>query len=663
MLTNRPTPSLPTGTVTFLFTDIEGSTRLWETQHEAMRTALVRHDALMRRSIEDHDGHVVKTVGDGFHAAFDRATDALAAALAAQLALHAEPWPEALSLRVRMALHSGSAELRDGDYYGPTLNRAGRLLGIGSGGQTLLSESTHDLCRDLLPAGVTLKPLGEQSLRDLTRREAVFQLCHSDLPAAFPSLNTLLAPFDKNTPSIAVLPFMNLSREEDNEYFADGLAEELLNVLSKIHGLRVASRTSAFSFKGTQTDIPTVALKLNVATILEGSVRKSGKRVRITAQLIQVATDSHLWSNTYDRELEDIFAVQYDIAQSVVNELRTTLLGAKSAMGTSAQVKAEVQAAVKGRVGNVQAYEFYLRGRFFTERLTREDEARGISYFQQAVQLDPEYALAWAGLSRGNANEAGNGWAPLAEGFARARAAAERALALDPDLAEGHAALGRIQMLYDWDWKGADASYRRALELAPGNAQVVRYAAHAASFLGRMDEAIALTRRAITLDPLSVPAYRNLAYICLCEGRLDDAEAAVERALELNPQAALAHYTRGLIRLAEGRNEEALAAAEREINPIFGPLGLSLTRHALGQSTESDAALRALIEKDSDDAAYQIAQIHAYRNERDQAFEWLSRACEQRDPGIAAIRQDVLLRNLHRDPRWRPLVEKIGLAD
>src|SRR5450631_3024903 len=682
---------LPSGTITFLFTDIEGSTKLWEAQHEAMRDALARHDLLMRQSIEAHGGHVVKTVGDGFHAAFATAPNALAAALATQQALHAEPWPEAVRICVRMALHSGAAELRDGDYYGPTLNRIGRLLGIAFGGQTLLSEATHDLCRDLLPPGVTLKPLGEQTLKDLARREAVFQLCHFDLPQAFPSFTTMPAPIGDDTPSIAVLPFVNLSREEDNEYFADGLAEELLNVLSKIHGLRVASRTSAFSFKGTQTDIPTVALKLNVATILEGSVRKAGKRVRITAQLIQVATDSHLWSNTYDRELEDIFAVQYDIAQSVVSELRIALLGEQSGISPGAklspaagagartetsvevreelrtevrtEVRAEVQAAVKGRGQNVQAYEFYLRGRFFSERITRDDESKAILYFRQAIELDPEYALAWAGLSRAHANEAGNGWAPLAEGFARARSAAERALELDPDLAEGHAALGRVRMLYDWNWKGADESYRRALELAPGNAQVVRYAANAASFLGRMGEAIGLTRRAVALDPLSVPAYRNLAYIYFCEGLLADAQAALERALELNPHAGLSHYNLGLIRLAEEKPNEALAAMEREVNPVFRPLGLALARHALRQSTESDAALRTLIDTEADNAAYQVAQAYAYRGEADLAFEWLARAYAQRDPGLAAMKQDKLLRKLHGDSRWQPFIEKMGLAD
>src|ERR1700681_650052 len=241
---------LPTGTVTFLFTDIEGSTRLWESQQAAMQVALPRHDALVRGCIKAHAGHVFKTGGDAFCAAFHTASDALAAALEAQRALHAERWPESARLRVRMALHTGAVEIRDSDYFGAPLNRVARLLAAGHGGQTLLSESTHDLCRDHLPPLASVKALGSHGLKDLGRPEAVFQLCHPDLPQSFPALKSQVAPADKEMPSIAVLPFINMSRNEENEYFADGLSEELLNVLAKIRGLRVASRTSAFSFKG-----------------------------------------------------------------------------------------------------------------------------------------------------------------------------------------------------------------------------------------------------------------------------------------------------------------------------------------------------------------------------------------------------------------------------
>src|SRR5262249_6573399 len=256
-----------------------------------------------------------------------------------------------------------------------------------------------DLTADRLAAGATLRPLGDHALRDLARRDAVYQLCHTDLPQAFPPLRTMLAPVDETVPSIAVIPFVNMSRDEENEYFADGLAEELLNVLSKIRGLRVASRTSAFYFKGKDVDIPTVAQKLNVATVLEGSVRKAGNRVRITAQLIEVTTDSHLWSDTYDRELEDIFAVQDDIAQAVVKELRAALLGASAETATEKAAAAEVRKASTGRSDNAEAFQLYLQGKFYGERVTQADTDKAIELFKRALAIDPDFALAWAGLS------------------------------------------------------------------------------------------------------------------------------------------------------------------------------------------------------------------------------------------------------------------------
>ncbi|TMG83655.1 MAG: tetratricopeptide repeat protein [Betaproteobacteria bacterium] len=539
--------------------------------------------------------------------------------------------------------------------------RSARLLAAGHGGQTLLSESTHDLCRDHLPPLASVKALGAHGLKDLGRPEAVFQLCHPDLPQSFPPLKSQAAPRDQETPSIAVLPFINMSRDEDNEYFADGLSEELLNVLTKIRGLRVASRTSAFSFKGKDVDIPTVAQKLNVATVLEGSVRKSGKRVRITAQLIEVASDSHLWSETYDRELEDIFAVQDDIAQSVVKELRAALLGEPAETAAVKTAAAEVRQAATGRGDNPEAFQLYLQGKFFGERITQVDTDKAIELFQRALAIDPNFALAWAGLSRVHQLQAGYGFAPIDEGYERARDAAQHALRLAPDLVEAHIELGLILEGHDWKWAAAGASFRRALELAPGDAHALRAAAGHARVLGRLDEALELIRRAIELDPLSARTHRQAALIYVMADRIDDAAAAFRLAIDLAPNAGLAHAFLAITRLMQGRNEEAVALAEAESHDVFRNVALAMIRHAQGRAAESEAALQTLIDGFGWTAAYQVAEVHAYRGDVEKAFEWLERAFAQRDPGVMFTATDRFLQPLHTDPRWQPFLQRMGL--
>ena len=473
----------------------------------------------------------------------------------------------------------------------------------------------------------------------------------------------LLAPFDKETPSIAVLPFVNLSHDEENEYFADGLAQELLNVLSKINGLRVASRTSAFSFKGMPVDIPTVAGRLNVGAILEGSVRKAGNRVRITAQLVHVATDSHLWSETYDRTLEDIFAIQDDIAQSVVKELRATLLGEAADEKADKEAIAAVAAAVKGRGTNAEAHRLFLQARHFIDRLVSEDTTKGIGYLQEALALEPEFALAWAELGRAYATEADWGSSPPMEGYGRALVAVERALALEPDLAEGHAGMGYLQMMHDWDWRGAEASYRRALELAPGNALVLHRAGQLAETLGRFDEAISLYRRAAGQNPLGDENYFRLGVTLFAADRLAEAAAALSMALELAPQKFTVRAWLAVVLLFQGRAEEALAEAMRESNEPFRLLALAIIHHAAARQAEADAALQELAEKYADLGAYQVAEAYAARGAVDPAFEWLEQAYVQRDPGTAWVMVDPLFRALHSDSRWDPFLRRLGLAE
>jgi TolB-like protein/DNA-binding XRE family transcriptional regulator len=480
-------------------------------------------------------------------------------------------------------------------------------------------------------------------------------------PAATP-LRRLFAPFDATVPSIAVLPFTNLSDDAANEHFADGLAEELLTVLGKIPGLRVASRTSAFSFKGKAVDVPTIAQKLNVSTILAGSVRKAGQRVRITAQLIEVMTDSHLWSHTYDRDLEDIFAVQDDIARSVVKELRAALLGETAEAAAEARAQADVVEASRGRTANPQAQQLYLRGRFLIDLNTPEDTKTGIACCQHALELDPGYALAWAGLSRAYSNQAGWGWAPLTEAFHLSRNAARRALELEPDLPEAHAEIGWTRMTFDWDWRGAEDSYRRAVARGSGNRAILVGASVLADNLGRNADAVALARRAVEVDPLCFIAQGNLALRCLNAGLPDEAATAAAAALTVNTRGALMHWLLGTILLAQKRPQEALDAFEHEEVEVLRIQGRVLVLHDLGQEQEARAALDKLIEVGADDGAFQIAEAVAYLGDIDNAFAWLERARVQRDPGVSQLQSGPLLRNLHPDPRWRPFLEKMGFT-
>jgi TolB-like protein/Tfp pilus assembly protein PilF len=457
------------------------------------------------------------------------------------------------------------------------------------------------------------------------------------------------APVQAAAKSIAVLPFADMSSGKDQEYFADGLSEELLNLLAKLPELRVIGRTSSFQFKGRNEDLRVIGEKLNVAHILEGSVRKSGEKVRITAQLIKAADGSHLWSESYDRKLDDIFAVQDDIAGEVVKALKLTLLG------TALTTRSKPQ--------DSEAYNLALQGRFFVERRGQKDLERAVEYFRRARERDPSYAPAWAGLSQAYARQADLGFVPVADGYRRAREAAEKALALDPQLVDAHLAMGSIHLVYDWDWAGADASFRRALDLEPGNAQALRLASVPASTLGNWSEAIDLASKAVERDPLRPASYNNLGVTLLAVNRDAAAEAAIRKALELDPGGASWHQGIGRALLLQGKSAAALQAMEQETEELWRLSGLPLAFHALGRRNESDAALAALKEEYGDVAAFQIAEVHAYRGEADLAFEWLERAYAQRDGGLLDIKGDRFLRGLAGDPRYKAFLRKLKLPE
>ena len=467
-------------------------------------------------------------------------------------------------------------------------------------------------------------------------------------------------PTAPNYSSIAVLPFTNISRDEDIEYFSDGLAEELLNVLSKIDGLRVAARTSAFSFKQKTATIQEVGQALNVSSLVEGSIRAAGEKIRVSVKLINVADGFQLWSENYDRTLDDIFAIQDDIAQSVVEELRTRLLGEEARDEQSRKSVEEVAVAVKGRASDPKAQRQMLLGRYFLDRTTRNDTKKAIGYFQRALEIDPEFALCWSELGRAYSIEAGRGWADTKAGFSRSRDAALRALSLEPQLAEAHAQLGRVQLAYDWDWAGAEKSYDNALRLAPGSSSVLDGASVLKYKLGRLDEAVELNRRVLEQDPLSAAFWHNLGLSCHAAGKLEDSEKAFRRALELAPQRIVSGALLALVLMDQDRTGEAIEQAKLEPDNFWRLWCEAILLFEAGLSNDADDRLEDLLANHTSGNAYQIAEVYSMRGELTEAFAWLDKAFNERDPGVTHAKTNPRFRTLHKDQRWELFLNKIG---
>lgn len=445
--------------------------------------------------------------------------------------------------------------------------------------------------------------------------------------------------------SIAVLPFVNMSADRDNEYFSDGLSEELLNLLARIPELQVAARTSAFRFKNTDASINDIAQQLNVAHVLEGSVRKSGNEIRITAQLIKASDGYHLWSHTWDRTLVDVFAIQDEIATAVVAALRITLLGELP----------------KVRSTDPRAFELYLQSRRAANLHTKEGLDQSISLLTEALAIDPEYAEGWTELSRVHTNMTGSAYVLPAEGYPRAEAAALRALAIDPDNARALSNLGWLAMYWEWDMPKAARLIRQAKALEPGSASILNAYAVLNFAFARGDAGISLYKEALNLDPLSISVLANLTGTYLNENRLDEAAELVERMRQVEPQTAWIPVMSGWVENLRGNSETAL---ELFAGAPAGPSawGRAIVQYDLGRDAASEAALEEL--KGIGGYDIQVATVYAYRKQIDEAFQWLDRAYENHDGSMIEIRMyKVLFAPLHDDPRWDALVDKLGISD
>ena len=453
--------------------------------------------------------------------------------------------------------------------------------------------------------------------------------------------------------SIAVLPLSNESGEASQQYFSDGISEDLITALGQFQGLKVIGRTSSFQFRDSKEDSRSIGAKLGVAHLLEGSVRKSGDMIRVSAELIDTNDGSMQWSDHYDRPYKDLFALQDEITRAVAGALKTKLLPGEHAAAQSERPPS----------GNLEAYNTMLQGRFYEMRATEADFHRAIEYYTQATRLDPQYALAWSALSRSWTDLAASylDYAHEPQAFAQARAAADRALTLSPDLAAAHLARGNLLENANLDWRGAEAEFRRALALAPSDSEAKFYLGRQHAILGELEPAIELTREALATEPLQARWYLNLAGYLSGLDRPDEAERAIRRAIELQPAASAFHEQLAIIEIQRGNAQTALAAAQQEPPGVWQDVALALARQIGGDRSAADAALRTLMEKRASSMAYQIAQVYALRNDANATFAWLDHAWTNRDPGIGLLLFDHFILRYTDDPRFTAFCRKVGL--
>jgi len=502
--------------------------------------------------------------------------------------------------------------------------------------------------RAAIPAGV------EQALMKALARVPADRFASV---AAFAEALAVPATARPRTPSVAVLPFLNLSADPENEYFADGITEDVIAQLSKVGALQVTSRTSVMPFKKREQGLREIAAKLQVATLLEGSVRRAGDRVRIVAQLIDTETDRHLWTETYDRQLTDIFAIQADVALQIAAALQAEL---------SPDERTRIE---REPTRDLEAYQLYLQGRHWVSRYTVEGIRKGIEYLEQAIAHDPQYALAHAGLALAWTHlgvDPGGGAVQPAVAYQRAKAAVTTALALDGGLGEAHAVLGLLKFVCDFDWAGAEDEFRLALELSPGSADTYDHYGWLCAALGRYDEAIAMVKRAQELDPLAHGS--DVASTLLRAGRYEDAARAAARVIEFDPRAPRGHSTLGWANLKMGRHAEGLAELEHAValdpgNTLFlAQLGQAFAE--VGRVADARAVLRQLEQMSTqrDVSPYHLAYVYVGLGEQDAALDALERAFVERAGAVYGIKSSFLFTPLHSHPRFVALLRKMNLA-
>jgi len=634
-----------------MFSDMSGYTALVQQNEQLAKDKRKRLKEVLETAVSAYNGKILQYYGDGALSIFSSAVDGVSCAVEIQQTLQKAP-----KVDLRIGIHTGDIAIEDETIYGDGVNLASRIESLAVPGSIFISEKVFDEIRN--QENLTAREMGYFELKNVIRPVRIFAIDNRGL--VVPTRDALKGKTKQPANRLAVLPFVNMSADPENEYFSDGITEELLNALTKVEGLQVISRTSAFAFKGKHTDIREIGIQLNVDRILEGSVRKSGNRVRITAQLINTADGYHIWSENYDRNLTDIFEVQDEISNIIANKCRENLTA-----------KEQEATLVKVPTQNLEAYTLFLKGLHFHNKITPTDSKKAIECFEQAITLEPSYAHAYAMAAAAYAFLGATGQMQPKEAFEIVHKYGDKAIQLDSSLSIGYAAKGSAYLLYDWKWKQAYDSLLKAIELNPAATGTHQLLSFYYLITGRKKEAVDIMERALQVDPVSPIVNQSLADAYLNAGRTDDALKQVERLLDIYPQLRVALELKGWCYGAKGdwkKAAEIFEEVHRLIkHPLKGLTPLGCAYALLGDSEKALECIRKIEQRQVKEPELvldaDLAMIWWSLREKDKAFHYLFQCVEKRMGPVAILIDLPFLKGVSDDPRYQLLKEKLNLAE
>ena len=630
-----------------MFTDIVGYTALMSQDEQKALSVLQKNRDIQKPLVEKFNGKFLKEMGDGTLLCFQSALDAINCAMEIQ-----ESVKDDADLNLRIGIHLGDIVFKGGDVFGDGVNVASRIEHLAKAGGIFISGQVYDAVRN--KPGIKAVFIGEKMLKNISHPVKIYTLLSEPFPERHnESPATSMDKVREN--SIAVLPFIDMSQQKDQEYFCEGMAEELINALTKVTRLQVASRTSAFQFKGKGYDISEIGRKLNVQSVLEGSIRKAGNKLRITAQLVNVSDGYHLWSEKYDREMEDIFAIQDEISLAIVDNLKVILL------------RDEKTKLVKHHTENKEAYNLYLKGRYFWNKRSEVGFSKAFGFFQSAIEIDPLYALPYIGIADTYNISGYFCFIPPSEAFEKAKAAAIKALEIDKNLSEAHTSLGWIHTYYDRNWILAEKEYKLSIKLNPDYATGHEWFAIFLAGRGRFNEAITEIKKALELDPLSIMISAIFGCIFIFTRRFEEAIEQFRKTLEMNPNFPFAYIWQGITYCLIGDYDKAFVSLlKSEALAKDMTYGLGFLGMAYALADQNTKALKVLekMEKLSENkyvSPMYKALIFIGLGNKDKAFTYIDKAFIERDPFLFYIKTLPIFDSLRLDPRFIELLKKMGL--